>query len=103
MVPDERRNLYLRAFYAWGADAQVDMVVEEVGELLTAIGHAKRGRATSADVAGEIADVSIMLEQLALMLRVENDVNKFIVQKTARLAERLNAYDARQREKRGEG
>lgn len=42
------------------------MVHEEIGELLSALGKIYRGRVTTKDVITELADVSIMIEQMAV-------------------------------------
>lgn len=89
-----RPALYRRAIAAWGTAAQLDMLHEEVGELLTAIGHLKRGRATVADVAGEIADVRIMLEQLTVILDCAAVVDERIDYKLGRLEDRVEAAEA---------
>lgn len=46
--------------------SQVFMVVEECGELLNALAKYDRGRAQASDVITELADVSIMVEQMAI-------------------------------------
>ena len=92
---EARADLYRRAILAWGIDAQMDVMYEEIGELLTAIGHMKRGRATVRDVAGEIADVHIMLGQLAMILDCAAAVDERTAEKLARLESRLDADDSR--------
>lgn len=88
-----RPNLYRRAIAAWGTAAQMDMLYEEVGELLTAIGHLKRGRASVEDVAGEIADVRIMLEQLTVILDCAAVVDARMDAKLIRLEDRVTAHE----------
>ena len=58
-------NPYREAVKQWGADFQIGMVAEEVGELLSALSKFKRGRIRPMDLASEIADVRIMLDQVA--------------------------------------
>ena len=48
----------------WGADSQIGMLFEEMGELISAINRDKRERVDKASVEEEIADVAIMLEQM---------------------------------------
>ena len=95
----EPTPLYLRAIAAWGAASQMDMLYEEIGELLTAIGHARRGRGTVADIAGEIADVRIMLDQLCVILECGDLADARKVEKLARLEARLDERDAREKRK----
>lgn len=53
----------------WGASMQLDMLMEESGELISAINKYKRKRPGSfTNLASEIADVEIMLEQVKGML-----------------------------------
>lgn len=58
-------ELYRKAIETWGIEAQVFMVMEETGEMLNALAKANRGRSTKEDIITELADVSIMMEQMA--------------------------------------
>lgn len=88
-IADERRKLYKAAIEAWGVDAQQWIVVEELGELQTALSQMRRGRIGPEDVADEIADATIMLEQLQLMLGVEKLTQQCVERKLQRLQRRL--------------
>lgn len=89
MKYEERRKLYKAAIDAWGVDAQQWIVVEELGELQTALSQMRRGRIGPEDVADEIADATIMLEQLQLMLGVEKLTQQCVERKLQRLQRRL--------------
>lgn len=66
MDKKERNDLYLDALVSYGFANQRMMLVEEVGELLNAIAKHHRGRITDKfEVITELADVSIMVEQMA--------------------------------------
>lgn len=56
-----------KAVRTYGYDAQRLMLFEEIGELLNAIAKLSRGRATSDDVIEELADVAIMVNQMAII------------------------------------
>lgn len=56
-------SLYRQAARLWGADAQMLMLVEECAELAQAVLHLRRGRINKEILAGELADVQIMIEQ----------------------------------------
>ena len=56
-----------KALKTWGFAAQENMLYEEIGELLTAIARFHRGRCTIEDVVTEIADVMIIVKQMALL------------------------------------
>ena len=65
-----KNELYQAALDRWGVDAQLDQAVEECSELIKAICKYKRDPYSENAIAGireEAADVSIMLEQLALI------------------------------------
>lgn len=66
----ERKNNHLKIYNSalkqFGISNQQWMLVEEVGELLNAIAKLKRNRSTKADIITELADVHIMVEQMAL-------------------------------------
>lgn len=96
---DDPTPLYRRAIAALGTDAQMDMLHEEIGELLMTLGHYKRTRASTVDVAGEIADVGIMLEQLAIIVGCVDQVEDLRRTKLSRLADWLDARDAQGRRK----
>lgn len=50
----------------WGIVNQMFMVMEECGELLNVLAKANRKRVSNADIITELADVSIMIEQMAV-------------------------------------
>lgn len=52
----------------YGKEAQINQAFEEMGELIVAINHWRRGKATKADVFSEIADVIIMCNQLCYIV-----------------------------------
>lgn len=81
-------SILAKAIEKWGEEAQQRQVIEECGELIVAINHYRRGKGTVEDVITEIADVSIMCEQMKLMFG-ENRVNAEIERKVNRLRERL--------------
>lgn len=94
----ENAELYRAAIKAWGAEAQTKMVFEEIAEFQEAICKCGRGRDTAEHVAEEIADVQIMLEQMAVLYGVENAVADYREIKLARLASRVEKAE---RNKRG--
>lgn len=61
----EKKELYSQIIEKWGIRAQFWMVVEECSELLNAIAKYKRGREVQSAILEELADVSIMIEQIA--------------------------------------
>ena len=61
-------DLYQKALYKWGTDAQLDMVIEECAELINAIQKWRRHRVDSIAVLEEGVDVELCLEQLKVIL-----------------------------------
>ena len=88
-MDDETKKLYIEAINKWGKDSQIEMALEEMGELITAINQYKRNRIELKDVCTEIADVQIMMEQLAIIFD-ENIVKLEKNNKLLRLQKRVN-------------
>lgn len=88
MEQSERREVYETALTKWGVENQLWMVCEECGELLNAIGKMRRERVTREDVITELADVTIMCEQIAQYIGYD-DYTREMERKLERLKERL--------------
>jgi len=93
---------YKKAIETFGKESQIDMAIEEMSELTKALLKLRRAVKSGEmpliafeNVNEEMADVSIMLEQLYLIFNNRKDVAAIINKKTDRLAERI-------KERRGE-
>ena len=86
-----RRGIYQRALSTWGYDKQLLMVMEECGELLNALAKESRGRCRVSDIITELADVSIMVEQMAQFFGWD-EFEKERERKLKRVEERLDNY-----------
>lgn len=95
MTDTEKVLLYTKVLNAWGVDAQVRMVMEESGEMLAALGKASRGRVTKMDVITELADVSIMMEQMAVFFGLD-EFRAEKERKLQRLQKRLKEWEEKQ-------
>ena len=73
----------------YGAEHQKKKAIEEMGELITAISREQDGRATTEQVITEIADVQIMMRQLALIYGIDAVANE-IDRKQRRLLRRMD-------------
>lgn len=73
---NNKLEIYNSALNQFGITAQQWMIVEEIGELLNAIAKQKRGRSTKEDIITELADVHIMVEQMALFYGWEDFVKE---------------------------
>ena len=77
------------AVHHYGAEHQKKKAIEEMGELITAISREQDGRATTEQVITEIADVQIMMSQLAVIYGI-GAVAKEIDRKQRRLLRRMD-------------
>lgn len=90
----ETFEIYKLALDKWGIEAQIGMLAEECGELLSAVNKFNRSRCSRDDVLTELADVSIMVEQLSL---IYGGYDKFLEEKDkklTRLLKRINGNNS---------
>ena len=98
-MTEEERAVFQKALDTWGGDAQILCLLEEMAELQDALCKHKRGRRTTDDIAEEIADVEIMLNQMKLYFRVEEEVKAQRARKVGRVEERLRSRTNRPQHK----
>lgn len=67
MEERERISIYQQAIESWGIPNQVFMVMEETGEMLNALAKFNRKRSTESEILTELADVWILMEQMAVI------------------------------------
>ena len=84
-----KTEVYKKALQIWGQEAQITMVFEEMSELQKELCKALRGEKVAGNIAEEIADVEIMLEQMKLLFEIESLVRANKIYKLERLDERL--------------
>lgn len=89
----DRWGLYEAAAETWGTEPQIDMVGEECSELSAEVSRFMRGRSDESDLADEIADVEIMVEQMRVNLD-EDVIEKAKQSKLKRLRSRLQEAGA---------
>jgi len=85
-ITQDMENIFAAAIARYGVAAQQDMVIEEMSELTKAI---LKQRRIQNNIAEEMADVLIMLTQMFIMQKNIPAVEKAVIEKTNRLAERL--------------
>lgn len=90
---ESRREIYLQAIRKWGSDMQTQVAIEEMSELTKEICKAYRGQENVRAIADEIADVTIMLEQLRVIYDVEEETEKRIEFKVDRLKKRIGGAE----------
>lgn len=89
-------EFFFAAVIKWGEESQIGMAIEECAELIVAARKLSRvgGRVVSPTAleafVDEIADVTIMMRQMALLVGVAC-VEERIAFKVARLSDRLNS------------
>ena len=87
---DKVRNRILSAaIQKYGRGAQQFKAIEELSELIRALARADDPE----NIAEEMADVRIMLDQLELIFRNGQKVARYEVQKLRRLDQRVHAAD----------
>lgn len=84
-------DILKKAIATYGVNKQERQAVEECCELCVAINHKQRGR--KHNIAEEIADVEIMLEQLIIIHDCRSDVDKIKKEKIERLQRKLQEAD----------
>ena len=76
-------NILNKAINKFGVDAQLGVVQEELSELIQAISKFKRGK--EHNISEEMADVTIMLEQLRIIFNNQAEVDEIRKEKIERL------------------
>lgn len=82
-------EIFKAALNKWGADAQTVMVFEEMSELQKELCKHARGKENVEQIAEEIADVQIMLEQMIILHDCKKAVDDYKDKKIDRLASRI--------------
>ena len=90
---EDRKTVYQAALCKWGADLQTMMAVEEMSELTKEICKIKRGKMDLDALAEEIADVTIMLEQLREIYGLNDAVCDHMDAKILRLQSRVGGSE----------
>ena len=89
----ERKAIYREAIKNYGEENQLNKFVEELGEFLTELGRIRSGRGDKVKFADELADLTIMLEQLRLIFNVNDEVCARMDYKVRRLEGRLSGKE----------
>lgn len=97
MTRKERDVLYKRAVEKWGAEGQLDQLIEEMAELTIAINKVKRAEKFIAqkkegvmeNFYEELADVKLCLEQMEYMFGKEN-IDNMLEIKLQKFLKQLN-------------
>ncbi len=86
---DERKQFYQAAYEKYGINSQIVIAIEEMSELTKEICKISRGRGNIESLAEEIADVTIMMEQLRVIYDINDLICDYMDAKIRRLQIRL--------------
>ena len=93
MIPySERCKTYTNAMLAFGEQNQMIVAIEELSECQKEICKILRGGEDYRDLAEEVADATIMLEQVRLMFNINDCVCNFMDEKIKRLDNRVKGF-----------
>lgn len=81
-----------RALDTYGSSMQIVVMMEEMSELQKELCKYLRGKYSSANIAEEIADVEIMLEQMKMLFFCTDGVRNERRRKVVRLKDRLDKH-----------
>lgn len=95
MTAAEMCELYREAIITYGEEMQTLVCFEELAELQKELCKHARGEDNVEHIAEEIADASIMLEQMTLLHGCEELVRKYRAAKLERLKARISGAAAR--------
>lgn len=84
------QKIYKKAIEKWGEDLQISMVFEEMAELQKELCKNLRGRDNKLEIAEEVADVEIMLEQLKIIFNIDEAARRHKIVKISRLKDRVS-------------
>lgn len=82
----EYKSIYQQAVEKYGANSQIDMLIEEMAELTVSLMHKKRKR--KSNIEQEISHVKIMLRQMDYIFN-KSEIVAHMITETERLKNRL--------------
>jgi len=95
-------NIFKKAIRIYGEDYQILMLIEEMGELLSAISKYKRKRIDKSHIIEEIVDVMLMLKQLRYIYGISDlELSGIYLEKVMRLKEKLNGKEIKTNAEKG--
>lgn len=94
---EERAKVYTDALATFGPTAQLVVALEEMSEVQKEICKTLRGGGSTLHLAEEVADATIMLEQIRQIFGINEMVCEAMDGKVLRLRQRIEAAKARER------
>lgn len=89
---EDRLKVYTNALIAYGEEAQMIVAIEELSELQKEICKVLRNSGNIDHFAEEIADATIMLEQLRYFFGINDQVCEIMDSKIRRLEKKLGKH-----------
>ena len=89
MAEYTEQDIFRSAIDTYGAVMQITVAFEEMSELQKELCKYLRGSGSQENIAEEIADVEIMIEQMKMLFNCEADVLQVREKKVKRLKERI--------------
>lgn len=86
---EERAKVYADALATFGTGVQLIVALEEMSELQKELCKALRGDLNLRHLAEEVADATIMLEQVRQMFNINGQVCEIMDEKVTRLQQRI--------------
>ena len=81
-----KQEIFDKCIGQWGAEANIKQLIEEMGELIVAVCHYPRKKATRKDVMTELVDVQMMIDISRDIYNVsEEEFNKEMEKKLKRV------------------
>lgn len=93
MQKSKEVSICQKAIQKYGKSAQMVVAIEECSELQKALTKTLREQPNLLNIAEEIADVEIMIEQLKLIFKNERQVEEFKKHKLMRLEKNLKSVN----------
>lgn len=91
----ERESVYRNALKVYGQQLQEVVAIEELSEVVKEVCKMQRGKGSVGKLAEEIADATIMLEQLRMIYGINEEVCAFMDQKILRLKKNVENETAK--------
>ena len=98
---EDRAKVYAKALVMFGTGSQLIVALEELSEAQKEICKALRGKCNPEHLAEEVADATIMLEQVRQIFGINDAVCNVMDEKILRLQERIDAARERLRAEGG--
>jgi hypothetical protein len=90
MITAHEEKVFKKAFKTWGLVPQLIKAQEECAELIQVLAKLALGKYNKKKIVDECADVRIMLDQIEMDLKIQDDTAKRRAFKVRRMEKRLS-------------